>query len=168
MEKEPSGESIVDEERQETHEQQADRNWSELLQELRVMQTGTQILVAFLFTIPFQPAFRDLDDIQRTAYLVLVLLAATMTVLLLAPISLHRALFRRRLKRQIVEHSAAVVRIALLGTAVLAGGGASLVFDVVVGRSAAITVLIALLLIAAFLWLIYPVLVNRQRPNRRT
>jgi RsiW-degrading membrane proteinase PrsW (M82 family) len=158
-------EGIVDHGRHETREEQADRNWNELLQELRVMQTGTQILVAFLFTIPFQPSFKDLDDIQRGAYLVLVLLAAAMTVLLLTPISLHRGLFRRRLKRKIVEHSAAVVRAALVGTALLAAGGAALVFDVVMGRTAGVTVLIALTVTAVLLWFAYPAIVGRDKPN---
>ena len=49
--------------------ERADRNWSEVLQELRVMQTGTQILTGFLLALAFQPAFADLDDGQRTFYL---------------------------------------------------------------------------------------------------
>lgn len=158
---------VVDEGRQETREEQADRNWTELLQELRIMQTGTQILVAFLFTVPFQPRFAELDDVQRVAYLVLVILAAVITVLLLAPISLHRSLFRQRLKREIVERGAALVRMALLGTAVLAAGGAALVFDLVLGRSAGITVLTVLLAVAACLWLVYPAVVKHRRIRQR-
>ncbi|MHA7155349.1 DUF6328 family protein [Arthrobacter sp. TMN-50] len=145
--------------RQETLEEQSDRNWNELLQELRVMQTGTQILIAFLFTIPFQPTFEDLDDVQRVAYLVLVIVAAVMVVVLLAPIGLHRSLFRRRLKRQIVEHSAVLVRLSLLGIAVLAAGGAALVFDIVLGRTAGVS----LFVVAALLWLVYPAIVGRQK-----
>ncbi len=158
---------IVDQDRQETREQQSDRNWSELLQELRVMQTGTQILVAFLFTIPFQQKFDELDDVQRAAYVVLVIFAAVMTVLLLAPISLHRSLFRQRLKREIVEHSALVVRLALLGTGLLAAGGAALVVDVVLDRTAGLTVLAALLVIAALFWLVYPALVGRHKRKHK-
>jgi hypothetical protein len=155
-------ETIVDDGRQETREKQADRNWNELLQELRVMETGTQILAAFLFTLPFQQKFSQLDDIQRVVYLILVVLAAVMTVLLLTPISLHRTLFRRRLKREIVENSAVLLRLALAGAAVLAAGTASLVFDVVVGRAAGIIVLLTLLIVVGLLWLTYPAMVGRQ------
>ncbi|MHA7141931.1 MULTISPECIES: DUF6328 family protein [unclassified Arthrobacter] len=161
MEK-PADKTIVDQTRQETLEEQSDRNWNELLQELRVMQTGTQILIAFLFTIPFQPTFDDLDDVQRVTYLILVIIAAVMIVLLLGPIGLHRSLFRRRLKRQIVERSAVLVRFSLLGTALLAAGGAALVFDIVLDRTAALVVLIGLLVAAALLWLVYPTVVGRQ------
>src|SRR5690606_31603274 len=59
--------------RPETPEQRSDRNWNELLQELRVMQTGVQILTGFLLILPFQSRFADLDDYQRTVYLTLVL-----------------------------------------------------------------------------------------------
>ena len=166
MEK-PAEKTIVDEARQETLEEQSDRNWIELLQELRVMQTGTQILVAFLFTVPFQPKFNELDDVQRVAYLVLVIVAALMIVLLLAPISLHRSLFRRRLKRQIVEHSAALVRVSMLGTAVLAAGGAALVFDIVLDRTAGLVVLVGLLVAAVLLWLVYPTIVGRQKTGTK-
>ncbi|MDJ0320854.1 DUF6328 family protein [Pseudarthrobacter sp. PS3-L1] len=147
--------------RRETREEQADRNWNELLQELRVMQTGTQILVAFLFTIPFQPRFGELDETQRIAYLILVLLAGVMTVLLLAPISLHRSLFHRRLKRELVRRSAVIVHAALVGTALLAAGASALVFDVVVGRSAGVIVFAALLTAAAVVWFFYPLALAR-------
>lgn len=160
--KEPVKKPVVDEDRQETREQQSDRNWNELLQELRVMQTGTQILVAFLFTIPFQPKFADLDDVQRVSYIVLVIFAVLMTILLLAPISLHRSLFRQRLKWEIVERSAGLVRLALLGTALLAAGGAALVVDVALNRTAGVTVLVILLSVAALLWLGFPATVGRQ------
>lgn len=160
--KEPVKKAVVDEERQESREEQSDRNWNELLQELRVMQTGTQILVAFLFTIPFQPKFADLDDIQRVSYIVLVIFAVVMTILLLAPISLHRSLFRQRLKREIVEHSAGLVRVAMLGTALLAAGGAALVVDVALNRTAGVTVLISLLVFAGLFWLGLPAFVERR------
>src|SRR5689334_19894510 len=81
--------------RDETEAERLDRNWTEMLQELRVTQTGTQILTGFLLTIPFQQRFAELDDTQRGIYLVLVAFAALATILALAPVSLHRALFRQ-------------------------------------------------------------------------
>src|SRR5699024_8412941 len=55
--------------RHETKDERSDRNWGELLQELRVTQTGAQILTGFLLTVPFQSRFTELDDVQVTAYL---------------------------------------------------------------------------------------------------
>ncbi len=55
--------------RRETTNQRMDRNWNELLQELRVAQTGVQILTGFLLTVPFQSRFTELDGYQRSVYL---------------------------------------------------------------------------------------------------
>lgn len=62
--------------RDETQNERMDRNWNELLQELRVTQTGTQILSGFLLTLVFQPRFASLDALQRGLYVALVILAA--------------------------------------------------------------------------------------------
>src|SRR5689334_12186764 len=88
--------------RNETPEQRSDRNWVELLQELRVMQTGVQILTGFLLTVPFQARFETLTSFQRGYYLVLMVLAALTTGLAVAPVALHRALFRRHVKARLV------------------------------------------------------------------
>src|ERR1700710_687478 len=80
-----------------------ERNWNELLQEFRVIQTGTQILTGFLLTLPFQAKFSSLTGVQTTLYLGLVCGSALATALALAPVSVHRLLFRRGEKAQIVE-----------------------------------------------------------------
>jgi hypothetical protein len=60
--------------RDESTEERLDRNWDELLQELRVVQTGIQLLSGFLLTLPFTQVFDGLDDAQKWLYLGLVLL----------------------------------------------------------------------------------------------
>ena len=67
---------MSDDGRNETDEERLDRKWNDLLQELRVMQTGAQLTAGFLLTLPFQSSFQDLDDFSRRLYLGLVLLAA--------------------------------------------------------------------------------------------
>ncbi|MBN9194503.1 MAG: sodium:proton antiporter, partial [Microbacterium sp.] len=61
--------------RDETEAERLDRNWDEILQETRVVQTGTQILTGFLLAIAFQQRFEDLDGYQIAVYLVLVCFA---------------------------------------------------------------------------------------------
>ena len=78
--------------RNESAVEKLDRNWMELLQELRVLQTGVQILAGFLLTLPFQSRFETLDDYQTTLYLANVALAALTTALILLPVSVHRRL----------------------------------------------------------------------------
>ena len=73
------GDAVAGDGRNESVNQQMDRNWGELLQELRVLQTGVQILAGFLLTIPFQERFESLDDYQVGLYLTNVLLAALVT-----------------------------------------------------------------------------------------
>ena len=73
--------------RSETPSERADRNWDDVLQELRVLQTGTQILTGFLLAVAFQPAFGDLTDPQRAFYLVLLVLAALSAIIALAPVA---------------------------------------------------------------------------------
>ena len=58
-----------------------DRNWNELLQELRVTQTGLQILTGFLVTLPFQQRFTQLDTFERGVYLGALAVAVSATVL---------------------------------------------------------------------------------------
>ena len=108
-----------DQGRDETPEERSDRNWNELLQELRVMQTGTQILTGFLLTLPFQSRFTELDDFQVGTYLVLVGLAVATTIVVVAPVSLHRLLFRQHRKPETVSIGDRATRGAALAAAVV-------------------------------------------------
>ena len=122
--------------RHETYNERLDRNWNEILQELRVTQTGNQILTGFLLTIVFQPKFAELDDFQRTVYLVLVVLSGMTTVLGLTPVLLHRQLFRRQMKDTVVHTADVFMRAALAGIALVLTGTLLLVFDVALDREA--------------------------------
>lgn len=154
-----------DDGRDETPTERADRNWSEVLQELRVLQTGTQILTGFLLALAFQPAFVDLTDGQRTFYLVLVVLSALSAIIALAPVALHRALFRKRMKRSVVAYGHAALVTALATVAVLVVGVVAFVFDVVVSDAAAVVAAIVLGLLIVVLWIAMPA-VMRSRGRR--
>ncbi len=135
--KHPDAERRGDDDRDETEAQRLDRNWSGLLQELRVAQTGVQLLTGFLLILPFQPRFAALDAVMRIVYLATVGCSIAATVLLIAPVSMHRVLFRRhRLMTLVaVSHKYAFVGTLLLGTAL--AGVAVIIFDSVVGRTGA-------------------------------
>src|SRR6185312_2128750 len=90
-------------ERGETEVQRLDRNWNSLLQELRVVQTGVQLLTGFLLTLPFQQRFDIHDRAMRMVYLATVTCAVGASVLLIAPVGIHRILFRRRRLRSLVS-----------------------------------------------------------------
>ena len=148
--------------RNETREEQLDRNWMELIQELRVLQTGVQILAGFLLTLPFQQRFKTLDDFQVTLYLVNVALAALTTAFILLPVSVHRRLFRKRLKATLVASADNITKIALGGVAALSVGTAALVFDVTAGRTVGLIAGGVLLAVLAILLAYVPVHLHRR------
>ena len=115
-----------------------DRNWDDLLQELRVGQTGVQLLTGLLLTVPFQARFHDLLAHQRIVYLVTVSLSVLATGLLLSPVVLHRVLFRQHARRTLVSAAQrfALAGFTVLGVAVI--GVITLIFDVVVGPRGAV------------------------------
>ncbi|MCM3696279.1 DUF6328 family protein [Microbacterium oleivorans] len=151
--------------RDETRDERADRNWSEVLQELRVLQTGTQILTGFLLALAFQPSFTDLGSAQRLGYLVLVVLSALSAVVALAPVSVHRLLFARGAKPVIVRFGHVCMIGALVLVSALLVGVVAFVFDVVVGGAASWISGVALAGVILALWLLVP-LITRRRSER--
>jgi hypothetical protein len=107
--------------RNETPLERADRNLNELLQELRVAQTGIQVMFAFLLTVPFTQRFPTLSPFERTTYFVTLMLAAAGAVLLIAPTAYHRMLFRQGDKPHIVRvaNTFALAGLACVGTAIV-------------------------------------------------
>lgn len=136
-EEHPDGDGRWDKDRTETETERLDRNWSQLLQELRVAQTGVQVLTGFLLTLPFQQRFTQLDSTMRTVYLVTVACSIGSTALLVAPVGMHRLLFRRHRMKNVVAsaHNYAITGLLLLAIAL--AGVASVIFDAVAGRTAA-------------------------------
>ena len=99
--------------RQETDEERADRQWSDLLQELRVAQTGVQILFGFLLAVVFQPRFADLSTVDRNIYVVTVMLGSGTAAALIGPVTYHRLLTGRRLKPQTVTWASRLTKLGL-------------------------------------------------------
>ena len=141
--------------------QRADRNFTELLQELRVAQTGVQFLFAFLLTLSFMDRFAAIDAFQRGVY-VFTLVASAMTVaLLIAPVAVHRLLFQRGRKRELVRAGHRLALSGLLSLAATMLAGMLLVLDVVVGRVAAVSVVAALTAVFVALWVAVPLRLRR-------
>ena len=89
----------------ETEKQRWQRNFADLLQELRVAQTGVQILFAFLLTLPFSNGFPRTSEFQKDVYVVALLTAAASAALIISPVAFHRALFRQGRKPELVKHA---------------------------------------------------------------
>ncbi|MFF7547695.1 DUF6328 family protein [Streptomyces canus] len=147
--------------RNETPLERADRNFGELLQELRVTQTGVQILFAFLLTLAFTQRFPSLDTFQRATYVTTLLLAVLAAALFTAPAALHRSLFQRGAKARIVQVSSRLATVGM-GVLVLAfTGSVLLVVDVTTGRAGGVAAGAATLMMCLGLWGLLPRLVRR-------
>ncbi len=142
--------------RNETPEERADRKWVDILQELRVMQTGAQLIAGFLLTLPFQTRFSDLDEFQRAFYLVLVVLAGLTIALVMSPVAVHRRLTGLHVKDRLIDVAGVLMNGALTTVALLVIGITTFIFDVVVDRTWAYVVGGAMALVLAVLMLAVP------------
>ena len=95
----------------ETERDRLDRNLEQLLQELRVVLPGVQVLFAFLLAVPFSTRFNEVDGFERVVFFVALSFTAVSVVLLMAPSIQHRILFRHNQKPYLV-HAGTILTIA--------------------------------------------------------
>jgi Na+/melibiose symporter-like transporter len=148
--------------RDESEAERLDRLWADQLQELRVMQTGTQLIAGFLLTLPFQSGFDDLDRLQRWLYLTLVVVAGVTLLLVVTPVAVHRRLSGRHVKDRVVWTGHVALVAVLCCIVLLVVGITTFVFDVVVSRSAALIVGAAFLAAGLGLLLVLPRSLDRR------
>lgn len=149
-------------EEDETESERLTRNLNELLQELRVTQTGVQILTGFLLTLPFTQRFTDLDVVQRGAYLGVLCGSVVATGLIIAPVAFHRLLFRHGERPWLVMAANHAARAGLFSLALTTSGVVWLVFDVVIGRREASIAGAVSLVFFAVLWVVVPLRAPRS------
>ena len=150
---------------EESREEKLNRKWQDQLQELRVMQTGVQILTGFLLTVPFTNRFGELNDFQKSLYMATLVTAVMTTLVIIAPVCYHRLLFRQHQRPWIVAAAQLCALGGLTGIAISSIAVVLLVFDVVLNTTAA--VIAASLIGLAFLgtWAVVPLL--RLRDDAR-
>lgn len=151
--------------RDETPLERLDRNWNDLLQELRVVQTGIQLLTGFLLTLPFQSEFASLSDFERTVYLITVGCAITATGFLVAPVSLHRLIFRKHLRGRMVSvaHRCALIGLVFLACSII--GVVLLTFGFVVSTSTGIVSGAVVAVLLTVLWAAMPLRIRAEAPE---
>jgi hypothetical protein len=163
-------------ERNETELERSDRHLGELMQEVRVAQTGVQVLFGFLLTVPFTARFAALAHNDRVLYFATLALAGAAAVLLIAPSSHHRILFRCGDKKHIVRMANRYAIAGLACVALAMVGALALVADVILGS--VVAAVIAAGAAAAPLWCWYAQPLRRRvalhrrggerpRPRRR-
>jgi hypothetical protein len=152
----------TDGDRNESSLERWDRNFIELLQELRVAQTGVQILFAFLLTLPFTNRFGDISGLDKAVYVITLVASATATALLIAPVSDHRQVFREGHKPQLVRTASMLAQAGLAALLVAMIGAVFLVLDVVAGLGWAVGLGVAITLLFLALWYVLPKVIRRE------
>jgi hypothetical protein len=143
-----------------------DRELNELLQELRVVLPGIQVLFAFLLAVPFSQQFGKLTDGQRGVFFGAFIATSLASVLLLAPSVQHRMQWRQFDKERLLRASN---RLALTGTALMAGAIDAVVYlvtDVLYGGAAPIVAAVVVAAAVLIIWWLSPLVRSRQRPPR--
>jgi hypothetical protein len=143
-------------ERNETSTERADRNWNELMQELRVTQTGLQILTGFLLTVPFQQRFGELSPALRFIFLLALGLAVVSTVIVVAPVASHRILFRQSAKPELVSAAHRLTKAGLATLALTIVAVVVLVFGFVAGTTAGVVAGVAAMAFFVVQWVVVP------------
>ena len=142
--------------RDETPEERADRRWADLLQELRVAQTGVQILFGFLLAVAFQPRFAELSETERHIYLVTMLLGAATTGALIGPVSFHRLLTGQRLKPQTVNWASRLTVVGLVLLLCTMASALLLILRIVVADEVALWLVVGMVAWFVVCWFVLP------------
>lgn len=140
----------------ETDKERWERNFGDLLQELRVAQTGVQILFAFLLTLPFSSGFPQTTPFQKDVYIVALLAAAAATALIISPVAFHRALFRQGRKPELVKFAHAMASCGLACMLVAMVSAVLLITDFVLPRGVAFVLSAVTALIFLTFWMALP------------
>lgn len=152
-------------------EKRADRRWGEMLQEVRVSQTGAQVLFGFLLSVAFAPRFAALHAFDKNLYVVTVALGATATGTLISTVPFHRFLAQRDLKPELVRVGGWLISLGMALLALTVGSALLLLLRVATGDDAlAVAVTGGVMGWIAVCWLIVPAVMRRrgeQRDGRR-
>src|SRR5215212_230323 len=153
--------------RNETPLERCDRNLAELMQEVRVAQTGVQVLFGFLLTVPFTVRFHDITPTERAVYFITLMLAGAAAMLLIAPTSQHRLLFRCGDKQRLVIIANRYAIAGLLAVAATMVGAVLLVSLLVIGSLGAALASAAAALSCSWCWYAEPLRRRRALTDRQ-
>lgn len=148
--------------RDESEDERADRNYDDLLQELRVAQTGVQFLFAFLLTLAFTQRFPEVTEFQKWLYVMTLVATGLASALLIGPVPFHRILFRRGLKPRLVHGADLMARGGLALLLLAINGAVLLILDVVLSGWAPFLISGLLVLWFVVVWYVVP-LTARER-----
>lgn len=148
--------------------ERVNRRWVEILQETRVAQTGGQILFGLLLSIAFTDRFEALSSFDRGLYVVSVVLSASSTAALIAPVAIHRCLCGLRLKHEVVEAAGRMMACGIVLLALTIACALLLILDVVLPSPLAPVIVATVMGWFVLCWYIFPVRLRRRAARRST
>lgn len=147
-------------------EERVDEKLDQLMQGMRVVLPGVQVMFAFLLTVPFQQRWSRVQEADRLAYAIALVATAAASVLLIAPAAQHRLLFRDSQAQRMLRRGNGYGFAGVLCVAVAICASLFLVLDVVSGRPAAVLLTTLIGLGSVWAWVIQPA-ITRERTTRR-
>ncbi|MEU6698716.1 DUF6328 family protein [Pseudonocardia sp. NPDC046786] len=147
--------------------ERADRNLADLLQEVRIAQSGVQILFGFLLSAGFSRRLTELTSLQSALYTGTLSLSVLSTIILAAPAAVHRMTFARGRKQATVRIGHHLFAVGLLTVGLTIVGATTLVVDLVLGPRAGSVVTAAVSAYLAAVWLLLPWWSRRGILHRR-
>ncbi|MET9803056.1 DUF6328 family protein [Streptomyces sp. NPDC006368] len=156
----------AEEKQPESARERVNRRWNEILQETRVAQTGVQILFGFLLSVAFTPQFRTLDTFDHVVYVITVVLGASATAALIAPVSIHRILSGQRMKDDLVETAHRLMMCGMVLLALTIGCALLLILHVVVSDLLAELLVGGVMLWFGLCWYALPLWLRRRSTRR--
>lgn len=154
---------MADQGRSETPDERADRNFAEAVQELRVAQTGVQVLFAFLLTLPFYSDFPTGDQRYSLVYTAALLSAAAAAIIFIAPVSFHRQHFREGKKEEVVWLTHVLFQVGLVALALAMTLAIWIVMALIWNPDSAYLITAGVVGFTLLAWLLLPkVLLRRQ------
>ncbi len=140
----------------EDSQERTSRELIELLQELRIVIPGVQVLFAFLLTVPFSQGFTKLTTVQTDVFFATLLCTAAATVLLIAPSAHHRLLWRQGVREQRLKIGNALTILGLAFLVPAMVGVMYVITDLIFGLTAALMVTVVMVLLFVSLWFVLP------------
>ncbi|HEX4788431.1 MAG TPA: DUF6328 family protein [Actinospica sp.] len=144
----------------------AEQQFTDMLQQLRVVQTGVQVLGAFLLTLPFTERFTHTDAIDKTLYVISLVSAAVSTAFVIAPVS-YRQHVRAAALHNVVRVASRLAQAGMLALLIAAVCSVTLALRIAVGATWATALGATTALVYASAWYLLPAW-HRLRPAART
>ncbi len=160
-------EDTHDERSGESEHERADRELIELLNEMRVVLPGVQVLFAFLFAAPFATGWKHVTELQSRVYVASIICALLANAFLIAPTTYHRLTFRMGFKERLIRTGNVCLLAGTLLVAISMTLALFVVTSFVFDDTLGLVVSAACGVVLIGLWYVFPLSLRERDEDRR-